>query len=258
MNSFFFLFSKILAIFLYPLPLFFIFSFLYLFVLKGFRQKIGFFLLIFFLGIFSTSFLANSLIRSLERPYPPVTIESLPKSDVVIVLGGMIQTISSIKERPELTDSADRLLDAVRIYKAGKAKKILFTGGSGLLFADKYREADLANKILLDLGVPKEDILLERESKNTYENATESAKILNSRGFKDIILVTSAFHFRRASGCFNKQRIVFYSYPTDYRSFSTDSNAFDLWVPSPGYLELSTLAIKEWVGVLVYELKGYL
>ncbi|BDA79910.1 hypothetical protein LPTSP3_g28400 [Leptospira kobayashii] len=170
----------------------------------------------------------------------------------------MIQTISSVKERPELTDSADRLLDAVRIYKAKKAKKILFTGGSGLLFADKYREADLANKILLDLGVPKEDILLERESKNTYENAVESAKILNAHGFKDIILVTSAFHFRRAAGCFTKQGIVFYSYPTDYRSFSTDSNAFDLWVPSPGYLELSTLAIKEWVGVLIYELKGYL
>ncbi|WP_411821672.1 YdcF family protein [Leptospira sp. 'Mane'] len=258
MESIFFLLSKVLTVFLYPLPLFFIFSFLFLFVLRGFRQKVGFFLLIFFLGVFSTSFLANALVRSLEKSYPPVTIESLPKSDAVIVLGGMIQTISSVKERPELTDSADRLLDAVRIYKAGKAKKILFTGGSGLLFANQYREADLANRILLDLGIPKEDILLERESRNTYENATESAKIITANGFKDIILVTSAFHFRRASGCFAKQRIGFYAFPTDYRSFSTDSNAFDLWVPSPGFLELSTLAVKEWVGIFVYELKGYL
>ncbi|TGN19046.1 YdcF family protein [Leptospira idonii] len=258
MNDLFFTLSKILTLFIFPFPLFFLLSFVSILFVRGFRPKLILSILIFFLGIFSNFFVANTLIRSLEKPYPPVSIEAVPPSEAVIVLGGMVQTISSIPGRPELNDSSDRLVDAVRIYKKGKAKKILFTGGSGVLFADKYREADLALQVMTDLGVPKEDILIERDSKNTYENALFTSRILAAEGIKETILVTSAFHFRRAAACFRKQRVQFYSFPTDFKSLSTDSAAFDLWIPSPGYLEISTMAIKEWIGILAYEFKGYL
>ncbi len=197
-------------------------------------------------------------MRSLESDQPQIEISALPNSDVVVVLGGMIQTISGNGDRAELSESSDRLVDAVRIYRAGKAKKILFSGGSGALFGQDIREADLAEKLLLDLGIKKEDLILERESRNTHENALESEKLIQANKFESIILVTSASHMKRANGCFQKQNLIVTTFPTDYRSPSFETPAFDLWVPSPNYLDISTIAIKEWVGILTYKIKGYI
>lgn len=256
LESIFFFLSKVLTIFLFPFPLFFLFMTVSILFTKGFARKIKLLLPVLFLYFFSNSCIANFLIGTLESKTKQFTLESAPQADTIVVLGGMIQTISIVPGRPELTDSADRLIDAVRLYQKGKAKKILFTGGSGLLFEDTYKEADLAKIILLDLGVKEEDILLESNSRNTWENATETKPILEKEKVKSILLVTSAFHMKRALGCFSKMGITVYPFPTDYRGISSRSQAFDLWIPSPGYLELSTMALKEWVGILVYSLKG--
>lgn len=72
------------------------------------------------------------------------------------------------------------------------------------------------------------------------------------------VLITSAFHFKRAAGCFEKQNIRFVSFPTDYRATNLQSGAFELYIPSAGFLDQTTLAIKEWVGYFVYRAKSYL
>ncbi len=226
--------------------------------MKEKTSKKLFALLLFFLYFFSNAFVSDSLVSSLEKRYPPKEIESLPKADVVVVLGGMIRTLSFHSAKPELTDSADRLFDAVQIYKAGKAKKILFTGGSGSLFANEIREADLAEKIMIGLGVPKENILLERESRNTRDNAVESDRILKDNQLTKIILVTSAFHMLRSEALFQKQGLDIITFPTDYKSLSFVNLALELWLPSPSYLEMSNIAIKEWIGIYSYKIKGYL
>ncbi|TGL07153.1 YdcF family protein [Leptospira bouyouniensis] len=258
MDSIFFILSKVLTVFLYPLPVFFLFSLFLLFRIKSGKTKFQFFLICLFLYFSSSSFVANTLVTGLEKDFPPVPIESSPKADVAIVLGGMIQTISSVKARPELTDSADRITDAIRLYKAGKIKKILFTGGSGLLLADEFREADLAKSLFIGLGVKEEDIILENNSRNTYENAVETKKIIEKHNFKSYILITSAFHMKRSAGCFQKQNLDVFPFPTDYRSIQMESGAFELYLPSAGYLDLTTLSIKEWVGYFVYRSKSYL
>ncbi|WP_246843725.1 YdcF family protein [Leptospira biflexa] len=258
MESFFFILSKVLTIFLYPLPVFFLLCFYLLFRIKSGKTKFLFFIICLFLYLASSSFIANRLVTELEKEYPPISLQATPKVDVAIVLGGMIQTISSVKARPELTDSADRITDAIRLYKAGKVKKILFTGGSGLLLSDTYREADLAKSLFIDLGVKEEDIILENNSRNTYENAVETKKILMEKNFQSFLLITSAFHMKRSLGCFQKQNLNVFPFPTDYRSFNTDSGAFELYLPSAGYLDLTTISIKEWVGYFVYRTKSYL
>lgn len=258
MESLFFILSKVLTIFLFPLPVFLLFSLILFFGIKPGKSKFSFFLLWLFLYLASSSFIANSLLDGLEKEYPPVTIATIPKADVAIVLGGMIQTISSPIGRTELTDSADRLTDAVRLYKAGKVKKILFTGGSGLLLTDEFREANLAKQLFIDLGVREDDLILENNSRNTYENAVETKKILEKQNFKSTILITSAFHMKRSLGCFQKQNIDVFPFPTDYRSIQMESGAFELYVPSASYLELTTVAIKEWIGYFVYGAKSYL
>lgn len=258
MDSLFFIFSKVLTIFLYPLPVFFLFCIYLLFRIKQWKTKFLFFLICLFLYLSSSSYVANALVTGLEKDYPPVSLEEVPNAEVAIVLGGMIQTISSVKARPELSDSADRITDAIRLYRAGKVKKILFTGGSGLLLSDEYREANLAKSLLIDLGVKESDIILENNSRNTYENAVETKKIIEEKNFQSYILVTSAFHMKRSVGCFRKQNLEVIPFPTDYRSFQMDSGAFELYLPSAGYLDTTTFAIKEWVGYWVYRAKSYL
>ncbi|TGL87620.1 YdcF family protein [Leptospira congkakensis] len=258
MDSIFFTLSKLGTILLYPLPVFFLLAIFLIFKTKSGHGKYRLFQIILFLYLASNAFVSNFLVQTLEKDYPPVSISELPKSDVAIVLGGMIQTISTHPGRPELSDSADRLTDAVRMYKAGKVKKVLFTGGSGLLFANTYREADLAKELFLDLGVPEKDLIWENNSRNTYENALETKKILQDKKIESAILVTSAFHMKRAAGCFQKQEIHFVAYPTDYRATDLQSGAFELYIPSAVFLEQTTMAIKEWVGYFVYRAKSYL
>ncbi|TGK79921.1 YdcF family protein [Leptospira montravelensis] len=258
MDSLFFTLSKLGTVLLFPLPIFFILSFFLILKTKSKQGKLRLIGIVLFLYLASNAYVANFLLRSLEKDYPPIHIKEVPPSEVAIVLGGMIQTISSHPGRPELTDSVDRLTDAIRLYKAGKVKKILFTGGSGLLFTDVYREADLAKELFLGLGVPEKDLIWENNSRNTYENAVETKKLLTEKKIESAVLITSAFHMKRAAGCFQKQNISFVAFPTDYRSTNLQSGAFELYIPSSGFLDQTTLSIKEWVGYFVYRAKSYL
>lgn len=186
-------------------------AFLLVLKTKSGQGKFRLFRIVLFLYLASNAYVANLLVQSLEKDYPPVAIQDVPKSDVAIVLGGMIQTISLHPGRPELSDSADRLTDAIRLYKAGKVKKILFTGGSGLLFADAYKEADLAKEIFLGLGVLEKDLIWENNSRNTFENAVETKKLLNEKKLRISGSHHFCFPYETSSRMFCKTRNHFFS-----------------------------------------------
>ncbi|WP_244594368.1 YdcF family protein [Leptospira ryugenii] len=207
---------------------------------------------------FSNAWVANFLISSLEKQNPPIPMEDVPVVETIVVLGGMINPLGIHSERVEVTDAADRLIDAVRLYRNGKAKFILFSGGSGLLFSPELKEAERAKRILLDLGIPESRILLEDQSRNTFENAKFSKEKLLLQKRETSLLVTSAFHMPRAKACFEKQGVAVFAYPTDYRALNLNASAFDLWVPSLVYWELSTIATKEWIGIWAYRFKAYM
>lgn len=257
MNLFFF-FSKILTIFLFPLPLCILFAlFLILFKIKGAKNKFLSFLPIGLLYLASSFPVCQALISSLEEDFPPTAIENTTKADVIVVLGGMINTLSAYPERVELLSSGDRLTDSILLYKAGRAEQILFTGGSGILFEQEIKEAGFAKKFLISFGVPENKILIESESRNTFENALYTKKILEEKKMNRIILVTSAFHMKRSFAIFKKLGLEVIPFPTDYRALNMGLN-FDAFVPSTGALDTTTLAIKEWIGIIAYEWKGYM
>ena len=121
-------------------------------------------------------------------------------------------------KRVVYSTSVDRLLQAMELYHSGKIKKILLTGGSGFVNFQDWKESGLIAKVLLKSGVKQEDIILENNSRNTYENAEMSAVILkqhypNAR----CILITSAFHMRRSLACFAKAGITMDPFSVDVR-----------------------------------------
>lgn len=256
----FFVASKLIGVLFLPLPLFlFLGIALILIFIEGKKQKIIALLPLFFLFVFSTKVVSQTLLSSLEGNFPLVSEKDLPNAEIAIVLGGMVRTLSASESRPELSDSADRLIDAIRLYRMGKVKKLLFSGGSGELFHQEKKESTVAKKVMIDLGVEEKDILIESESRNTYENALFSKKILEEEKAKTVILITSAFHMKRSFAIFQKLGLGgVIPFATDYRSSSSDLNLWELLFPSPNDLEISSFCIKEWIGIAVYAWKGYL
>lgn len=256
----FFIASKLIGVLLLPLPFFLVISII--FVLKfveGKKRKLLVLGPILFLFLFSTKWMSQALLKTLEGEFPPKAEIELPNTDIAIVLGGMVRTLSITDSRPELSDSADRLIDAVRLYRKGIVKKILFSGGSGELFHQEMKESTVAKRIMLDLGVSEQDILIESESRNTYENALYSKKILESEKAKSVLLITSAFHMKRSYAIFKKLGLGdVIPFATDYRRSTSQLNLWELLLPSPNDLEISSFCIKEWIGILAYTFKGYL
>ena len=206
---------------------------------------------------FSNSFIIDELVRWWE--VDPVRIENLDKTyAVAIVLGGFTLTGVEPDDRVHTTSSIDRLLHALQLYREGKVQQILISGGSGLIFAEGAGEAELAKKLLLLSKVPERHIILEPHSRNTRENALNAAEIIreNFPG-QTCLLVTSAYHMRRAKACFDKVGLSVDVYSAD---FSTHERVFTpdiLFLPNPGAIEKWHMFIREILGLMVYKVAGY-
>ena len=203
------------------------------------------------LWIMSSGLMLSWVGGHLERMYPPAPVEEMPKVDVIVVLGGGMGSNTNGFHYAEMWSGADCIWHAVRLYKAGKAPKILISGCSEL-----YSSLPL----LLDFGVPREDIIVENVSRNTEENAKYVAGLLSDRQNPKILLVTSAWHMRRAHLMFQKytQGIEVIPSATDHETltqFDRPLRALDYWqMILPGSENLSRMGymIKEYVGCWGY------
>ena len=220
--------------------------------LKRYLSIITFSLLLFF----TNPFIFHEFMRAWE-PEAVKKDEIKENYDYVIVLTGMI-TFDEKFERINFQAASDRLLQAIDLYKDGIADKIFITGGSGKIFDQKHKEASILKEYLVNLGIPETDILIESGSKNTYENAVESAKILKPEtNNHSYLLITSAFHMRRASACFKKQGFEFDIFVTDRYSGKRKFTLDQLFVPKAEALNGWTLLIHEVCGYIVYDMVGH-
>lgn len=100
-------------------------------------------------------------------------------------------------------------------------------------------------------------ILVDDRSRNTRENALETERLLAPTKSRAIVLIISAFHMRRSLGCFRKVGMAVMPYAVDIRGHTTGPDAFG-WVPEASCLAESTAAVREYVGLLMYRLQGYI
>lgn len=177
----------------------------------------------------------------------------------VVLTGNMITPDVKYPENLHLKGSGDRLWQALRLYQNGQIENILISGGDiGLINKSKLLEIDIARNYLIANGVPKEHILTDRKSRNTYENALFSKEIIEKRFQEEpILLITSAFHMKRALGCFRKQGIEATPFPADFIGAQRKPDIIE-FTPNSGALATTELFWKERIGLWVYKLKGYL
>ena len=162
-----------------------------------------------------TGFVAEKLMGILEKKYSPPEIVEETGADLIVLLGGgVITDVQDVDGAGTLCASpANRLLTAVRLQKLLNIP-ILLSGGQGN--GNTEAESIVSGRILKSLGVPEEKILLESKSLNTTQNAVYSAEIMREKNFHRPLLVTSAFHMRRAVLNFERQGFEVIPYPTDF------------------------------------------
>lgn len=206
----------------------------------------------------TNSALVNEALLAWERP--PVPLAALPAhADAAVLLTGITQGGKSPHDRVYLGAGADRFTNALWLYRAGRVRRLIVSGGSGALLQSGRTEAEELATLLRLSGVPAADILLEKRSRNTRENALFTQQLLAAHpDIKSLVLVTSAFHQRRALGCFAKVGLRPVPFPADFRT--TDRSLTpDYWlVPNPEALARWSLLVHELTGWLTYRVLGYL
>lgn len=210
------------------------------------------------LWLFSTQLVSQAMLRGLEgqeRVYSP---DSAPREPAIIVLGGFLRPPTTIHKEGELTGGGDRLVEAFRLYHAGKAPLILVSGGDVPMFGKgAMTESEAARILLEEWGVPDSAILVESHSKNTVENARFSHDLLAARGIHTVLLVTSAYHMPRAAGVFRKTGLEVIPVAADHQTGWPEPDIPFRVLPETGALSDSATAFKEYIGLFVYRLRGW-
>lgn len=254
----FFILSKLLAFLLKPLnwmALLAVFSWL---TKNKNHRKRSVTALIAILLVFSNPWLVNQLTSIWESgKRSPDTI--LRPYDVGILLGGYINfNAQSPPGILTLHQAGNRLTTTLMLYQTGRIRHILLSGGAGRLIGDVPAEADAARVFLSQCGVPDSAIWVENRSRNTRENALFSKDLLDSIAPGNrCLLITSAWHMRRAEACFEKAGLTCDPFGTDFMSETSNGNWFKWLEPDWKALLKWEFLIKEWIGWLAYKAKGY-
>jgi uncharacterized SAM-binding protein YcdF (DUF218 family) len=254
----FFILSKVLGFFALPSNLLITIGLVGLVLLLTRSRRLASWLVVtslVLLALFGLSPLGNLLMLPLEERFPPWDA-SHGAPDGVIVLGGVIaEDVSAARGAVALNESAERVTVAAELARRYPKLRIIFSGGTNALLFDKGAEAGFAVRQLEDLGVARERIVAEEQSRNTVENAVFSRLIANPQPGQRWLLLTSAFHMPRAIAVFRAAGFPVEAYPVDWRT----TGPMDLVRPYPSVsegLRRTDVAVREWIGLLLYRLTG--
>lgn len=190
----------------------------------------------------------------LEERFPRPATEPAHLDGIVVLGGAVEQRLFEERGLPALNGAAERMTEPVALLRRHPEARLVFTGGSGSLLPGELSEADVARRLWLGLGVPPERLTLETDSRNTYENAVNTLRLVRQRPGETWLLVTSASHMPRSMGVFRKAGWSITAWPVNYRT----GHSWASWVETafPVRLQEFEWATREWVGLVAYWLMG--
>jgi len=207
--------------------------------------------------LWATPVFSDRVRMSLEQQYGPTAIDVLPSADAILVLGGGVEGAAAPRLFPDLGAAADRIWHAARLFHKGKAPVVIVTGGRLPWHANRDLGADAMLQFLVDLGVPGDKVLLGRWSRNTYENARETRRLLVDNGLDQVLLVTSAYHMRCAQVTFHAAGIRVVPAATDYEVLKERELTLLDFLPEAEALQTGSSALKEYLGFWFYRWRDW-
>lgn len=182
-------------------------------------------------------------------------IEPEGRIDGIIMLGGALNPpITADRGDPSLNDAAERILGFADLVRRNPDAKAVFTGGSGRLLGQEYKEDVTARAALAQAGIPADRVIYEAESRNTWENAVLSKELVKPAPGERWVLVTSAMHMPRSVGIFRAVGWEVIPYPVDYRT-RTGAKPYLRFEFGQNLVILDD-AVREWIGLTAYWLMG--
>ena len=217
------------------------------------------------LWVSSLGIVSQLLWRWLEAPWQRQLVSAASKADAIVVLSGARHPAPGAGQVSEWYDP-DRFLTGVDLFRAGKAPRLLFTGGASPFRPGQPPEGSLYLKEAAALGVPSAAMASTPPVVNTAEEAVAIRRLLMAGSAVQpsdqeassgrIILVTSAFHMRRAQRLFERQGLVVQPFPVDFQARGRWAGAVwsdpTQWLPSARALDDSSRALRELLGRVVY------
>ena len=196
---------------------------------------------------------SDFLLEHLQTYYPTVSVAGCPPTDAVVVLGGIVGDPRKGLNM-EWYEGVDRFEQAVNLLRAQKARRIIFTSGP----EDEEGDGRFLYSAALDHGIAKDAILYTTRSYNTIAESENIKQLAAREGIRSIILVTSAFHMRRAMMIFKRTGLAVQPFPVDYGCCnSSKPRKLQEYLPAFGVFIGTEKSIREYAGVLYYTLRGY-
>ena len=204
--------------------------------------------------------LGNALIVPLEDRFPRANLDAEPAPSGFIVLGGAEdRLVGQARGAPTLNEAGERMLEAAVLARRFPQAKIAFSGGDAGLLYKSDSEAAGAGAFLTELGIPRDQLILEANARDTYENAVFLKAELTKGGAlgpgKRWLLITSAYHMPRAMGVFREAGLMVEPWPVDYRTRGPSDLTRPFDKVSEG-LRRVDVASREWVGLFAYWITG--
>lgn len=209
--------------------------------------------------------LPGSMLRSLEREFAAVDVKQLPAADAVVMLGGGIEPSRYEAGGFHLTRAGDRLLMAVEMMRLGKAPVLVLGGGASELKGEMQVEADMVRDWIIDWhlleveGRSTAEVLSLGRCCDTHDEAVKVRALAEARGWKRVLLVTSASHMRRALATFRTAGVSAEPVPCNFMTtLSTSDSSVGFTVPHYRGLEKISIFLHEQIGWLEYRRRGWI
>lgn len=255
--SLLFYLSKIFWFLAQPLNLaIFLLAFSLLAALVGWRKLGGFTALasLLILVVSAWTSLGALMLNPLEErfPRPPLPDEV---AGIIVLGGGFEGAINLARGGYDVNSGGDRFLEAAVLARRYPDAKVAVSGGTGTLVLEGEGDAVTAQRLFAALGVPASRLILETQSRNTYENVENLRRLVTPGRDETWLLVTSAFHMPRSVGLFRKAAFPVVAWPVDYRTSGQEGIGVMRDNPADS-MQTTTMAIREWMGLIAYKFIG--
>lgn len=175
----------------------------------------------------------------------------------IIVLGGFFEgAVNLVRGGYELNSGGDRIVEAAILARRYPDAKVVVTGGAGTLLLEGAADGATAPRLLEGLGIPRERMVLEDQSRDTYENAVMTRQLVDPKPGETWLLVTSAFHMPRSMMLFRRAGFDVVAWPTDYRTTGQDTLGLSRHNVNHT-LQTTGVAMREWIGLVAYRVAGH-